>query len=245
MNRMGGSRQLAIDVYGRGQRSWTARLGLWLLLALTAVAGAGFGRLSVVAPAPPQVPSRSVAAGVPGVGASAVAHGIPVGYQHSALGAAQAAGNYLASLGGQLDPARARAALDQVAEPTSRQRLEKGLDASLQVEEQLWAVQAATRQGQRVVLTQTPIAYRTDTYTADEATVRVWLVTIVGVADRQRLAAFYGISGATLTWLDGDWRLRSIDGGSQAGDVVPAGLQTPTPTGGVPATLDGFVPYGS
>lgn len=84
-----------------------------------------------------------------------------------------------------------------------------------------------------------------DSYTPAEATVRVWLVTVVGVEDRQRLSAFYGIGSATLTWLDGDWRLRSVDAGSQAGDVVPASPQTPTPTGGVPAKLEGFVPYGS
>jgi hypothetical protein len=48
-----------------------------------------------------------------------------------------------------------------------------------------------------------------------------------------------------LAWLDGDWRLRAVDAGSGANDVVPASMQTPTPTGGVPAKLNGFVPYGS
>jgi hypothetical protein len=169
---------------------------------------------------------------------------VPVGYEHSADGAAQAAGNYLAVLG-QLDAARATAALDRVAEPSARARLEEGQRSSLQVEEALWGIQAASRQGKRVLLTQTPIAYRVESYTPDEATVRVWLVTVVGVDGRQRLAAFYGIGSATLAWLDDDWRLRAVDAGSQAGDVVPASLQSPTPTGGVPTKLDGFVPYGS
>jgi hypothetical protein len=70
-------------------------------------------------------------------------------------------------------------------------------------------------------------------------------VTNVGVANRQRLTAFFGVGSATLAWLNGDWRLRASDAGSHAGDVVPACLRTPTPTGGVPSLLDGFVPYGS
>ena len=215
-----------------------------LLAALGAGIAIGVGATRLTTSAPPPSPNHSVTAGVPGAGPVGVAAGVPVGYERSAVGAAQAAGNYLAALG-QLDPARANQALDQIAEPSARARLEDGQRASLQVEEALWGIETADRQGKRVLLTQTPIAYRLDNYTPDEATVRVWLVTLVGVDDRQRLAAFYGIGSATLAWFDGDWRLRGVDAGSQAGDVVPASLQTPTATGGVPAKLDGFVPYGS
>jgi hypothetical protein len=170
-----------------------------------------------------------------------------VGYDHSQVGAAQAAGNYLAALGGPLalDPTRATAALDQVAEPSARAGLESSLSKTLQVDEELWGVQTAARDGTPVIFTQTPIAYKVVSYTPVEATIRVWLVVNVGVADRQRLASLYGIGAATLTWFDGDWRLHSIDAGSQPGDVVPAALQTPTPTGGVPPQLNGFVPYGA
>jgi len=196
-------------------------------------------------PAPASAPAST--AGVLGAGPSRMVKGVPVGYAHTAVGAAQAAGNYLAVLGGPLalDPVRLRAALDQVADPEARAQLDTSTQSSLRVEESLWGVQSAAQQGRHVLLTQTPIAYRVAAYTADEASVSVWLVTSVGVENRQRLVAFFGIGTATLAWLDGDWRLRAVDTGSQAGDVVPAAMQTPTPTGGVPTKLDGFVPYGS
>lgn len=244
---MGGSRQGVPDVYGRRGRPLGAVLGVALLVAVGMVGGAVLGRLTAPqANRPPTPTSSPITSDVPGPGPAAVVDGIPVGYPRTREGAAQAAGNYLAALGGRLalDTGRATAALDRIAEPSSRDRLEKGLAASLQGDEALWGIQTAARQGQRVVLTQTPIAYRIDAFTPDEATVRVWLNINVGVDNRQRLAAFFAIGQATLTWLDNDWRLRTFDAGHQEGDVVPACLQTPTATGGVPAKLDGFVPYG-
>jgi hypothetical protein len=245
---MGGSLPASSpDVYGRRRSPWRLVLSLLVVLAVGLAVGTGLGRLTAPGQRPSPAPStQPVTASVPGAGAARVEAGIPVGYQHTRKGAAQAAGNYLAAFGGQLvlDQARVRAALDAVADPSARARLESGFQASLKLDEGLWGIQTAARQGQRVLLTLTPIAYRMTSYTPDEATVSVWLVGNVGVADRQRLAAFFGVSSATVAWLNGDWRLRTIDAGSHAGDVIPACLQTPTPTGGVPAQLDGFVPYG-
>jgi hypothetical protein len=227
-------------------------LGLLLCAAIGTAFGTALGRLTAPATRAPAThapaPSgRPITAGVPGVGARGTVLGIPVGYAHTREGAAQAAGNYLAALGGRLalDPTADRAALDQVADPSARADLEKGLAGSLQVDEGLWGIQTAARHGTRVVLTQTPMAYKVASYTPGRASVAVWLVTNVGVDNRQRLTAFFVNAGATLAWLNGDWRLRSIDAGRPSDDVVPACLQNPTPTGGVPAKLDGFVPYGS
>ena len=235
---------------GYGQSGTRRRGGVVLVgvLAIGLATGAALGQIGL----PNATPSGRAAApaattGVPGLGASRVAQGVPVGYAHTSQGAAQAAGNYLAVLGGPLalDPRRLQSALDQVADPGARAKLEASTQSSLRVEESLWGVQSAALQGRRVLLTQTPIAYRVDAYTAGVTSVSVWLVTSVGVENRQRLAAFFGIGSAALAWLDGDWRLRAVDAGSRANDVVPASMQTPTPTGGVPAKLDGFVPYGS
>lgn len=248
MKRMGGSLSgPPPDPYGRRRSSWRLVLSLIVVLAVGIAAGTALGRQTAPGQRPsPSPSSHPVTAGVPGVGASRVEAGIPVGYQHTPEGAAQAAGNYLAAFGGQLvlDQARVRAALNVVADPGARSQLESGFQASLQQDEGLWGIQTAANQGQRVLLTLTPIAYRVTTYTPDEASVSVWLVGNVGVANRQRLTAVFGVSSATLGWLDGDWRLRAINAGSHSADVIPACMQTPTPTGGVPALLDGFVPYG-
>ncbi len=243
---MGGSRPLSSAAYGRGGGSWVWGLVLLLVLVVGFAVGMGIDRFLLQGPSASGTHGRASTAGVPGVGPSRVVQGIPVGYPHTPEGAAQAAGNYLAVLGGQLalDPGQLKAALDQVAEPSARVRLEQSTTSSLQVEESLWGIQSAAQEGKHVLLMQTPIAYKVDTYTPDEATVSVWLVANVGVENRQRLVAFFGVGSATLAWLDGDWRLRNVDAGSQAGDVVPASLQTPTATGGVPSKLDGFVPYG-
>lgn len=166
---------------------------------------------------------------------------------HTPAGAAQAVGIYLAELGGPavLTSAATNADLDQIADPGTRDQLGTGLAASRQVEESLWGVASAAQEGKHVVLSQTPIAYRVTSYTDQVATVAVWLITTVGVENRQRMAAFFANGSATVVWLDGTWRLHAISNGSAAGDVVPACLQTPTPTGGVPSQLDGFTPYGS
>lgn len=162
-------------------------------------------------------------------------------------GAARAVKSYLAELGGPLalDPVATSAALDQIADPGSREQLESGLAASRRVEESLWGIQSAVQQGKRVLLTQTPIAYRVTRYSDQIATVAVWLVTTVGVENRQRLAAFFANGSATVVWVKASWRLHTIANGNAAADAVPACLQTPTQTGGVPASLDGFTPYGS
>ncbi|TMC03744.1 MAG: hypothetical protein E6J41_26455 [Chloroflexi bacterium] len=234
------------DSYGRsgGRRRGVVLVGA---LAIGLAAGAVLERIAAPParnPTPASAPATTT--GVLGAGPTRVVDGVPVGYAHTAQGAAQAAGNYLAVLGGPLalNPSRLQAALDQVADPATRAKLDASTRSSLRAEDSLWGVQSAAEQGRHVLLTQTPIAYRVAAYTTAEASVSVWLVTTVGVENRQRLVAFFGIGTATLAWLDGDWRLRAVDAGSQAGDVVPAAMQTPTPTGGVPAKLDGFVPYG-
>src|SRR5262245_51187090 len=185
MRRMGTSQPQA-DAYGghRRRRMWVSAGGLLLFVVALAV-GLSLGRLTASGPSGTS-PGRPVTAGVPGVGATRVVAGVPGGYAHSQEGAAQAAGNYLAVLNGPLarDRARASAALAQIAEPTARPRLEKDLETASRGYEELWGVQSAIRQGKRVLLTLTPIAYRVDSYTPEEALVRLWVATTAGVENR-------------------------------------------------------------
>jgi hypothetical protein len=246
--RMSGSRSFARDRTRRDRRILAIGGMVVAALLIGLAAGAALGRQVLPnssRPAPGL--ASSATAGVPGVGPTRVARGVPVGYERSARGAAQAAGNYLAVLGGQLalDPVALDAALARVADPSALTRLQASATSSLQVEESLWGILSAHKLGKRVLLTQTPVAYRVDAFALDQATVSVWLVTTVGVENHQRLETFWAVSSATLAWVDGDWRLRSVDAGSPAHDVVPASMQTPTPTGGVPTGLSGFAPYGT
>jgi len=173
--------------------------------------------------------------------------GVPVGYPHTPQGAAEAAGNYLTILNGplMLDPAKLSAAIDEMAEPGARPQLESQSQVGRREAESLWGVQTARQQGQPFLFMTTPIAYRLASYTPQEARVSVWWVGNVGVAGHQRLIALFGVSTATLDWHNGDWRLRAYDSGSPSGDVVPALLQAPTVTDGIPSQLVEYVPYGS
>jgi hypothetical protein len=235
----------AAGSYG-GSRSWPWLVGMGLTLVVGLGAGLGLGR--ALSPGqPPSAPGRPATAAVLGVGASRVVAGVPVRYPHTPRGAAEAAANYLAVLGGPLllDQAKLDAAIDEMAEPRLRAELKRQSRIGLQYAEQAWGVMTDVQQGRRVLSTTTPIAYRLVSYSAEEAKVSVWWMGNVGAASRQRLIALFGISSATLGWDDGDWRLRAYDSGTSSGDVVPALLQSPTPTDGIPAQLDGYVPYGS
>jgi hypothetical protein len=232
----------ASGVYGQGGRSWLWLVGMGLALVIGLGVGLGLGH--EVGSGPSSQPGTTA---VLGIGASRIVAGVPVGYPHTPQGAAEAAGNYLAVLGGPLllDQAKLDAAIDEMAEPQLRAELKRQSRIGLQYAEQAWGVMTAVRQGRRVLSATTPIAYRLVSYSAEEAKVSVWWMGNVGAASRQRLIALFGISSATLGWDDGDWRLRAYDSGTSSGDVVPALLQLPTPTDGIPAQLDGYVPYGS
>jgi hypothetical protein len=232
MRRLGA---VAPDASGRGQGSRVV-VALAICVLLGGVAAVVVDRLPAARPTT-TAPSAAGSSVLPGYNCCL----------RTPEGAAQAVGDYLTTLGGPLalNPTAASAALDKIADPGARDQLETGLAASRRVEEGLWGVQSAAQQRKRIVLTQTPIAYRVTSYSDQVATVAVWLVTTIGVENRQRLAAFFANGSATVAWLDGIWRLRTIANGTAAADVVPACLQTPTPTGGVPQQLDGFTPYGS
>lgn len=242
MRRLGGEPREGSSEY-RPVLDRSRVLFVTLLTALALGVGAGggveWGRLHGTPPSLVREPQTGEA-----VGPRTVVDGMPVGYADTRAGAAEAARDYLTSLGELVQPAAVAPALAVIADPSARSQLVAGTTAGLNVEEGLWGTQSAAASGRQVILTQTPIAYRIDQYTGRQATVRIWLVTTVGVSDQQPLTAFFGIGSATLVWLSGDWKLHAIDDGTVSTDVVPRCLQSPTTTGGIPPMLDGFEPYG-
>ena len=157
------------------------------------------------------------------VGPTRTVDGIPVGYERSREGAVAAALNYDAALGRPefvTDPARRRSILEAVATPgLVRQYEQADRTASLASLAQM-PVYRATREGRASVWQTTPLSYRVERYTGDEADVSTWSMAIVGAGEAAPTASF-GVGGSRLRWDGGDWKVagdsrRTLDGPTPA-----------------------------
>ena len=169
--------------------------------------------------------------GSAGAGPTRTVDGIPVGYERSREGAVAAALNYDAALGRPefvTDPARRRSILEAVATPgLARQYEERERIASLASLAQL-PVYRATREGRPSVWQTTPLSYRIDRYTGDEADVSAWSMAIVGAGEAAPTASF-DLGVLRLRWDGSDWRFA---GDSGRDGPTPALLEDVEPTSG-------------
>ena len=158
-----------------------------------------------------------------GAGPTRTVDGIPVGYERSREGAVAAALSYDAVLGRPefvTDPARRRSILEAVATPgLVRQYEQADRTASLASLAQM-PVYRATREGRASVWQTTPLSYRVERYTGDEADVSTWSMAIVG-AGKVAPTASFGVGGSRLRWDGGDWKVagdsrRTLDGPTPA-----------------------------
>ncbi len=156
------------------------------------------------------------------VGPTRTENGVPVGYERSREGAVAAALNYDASLARPevvTDPARRAEILEAIATPeVVRQYAQEDRVAALTSLAQE-PVYRATREGRPSVWQTTPLGYRVDRYTDEEAQVSSWSMAITG-AGRASPVAVFGVGTGRLRWQDGDWKF--------AGAVGP-GRDGPTP----------------
>ncbi len=161
------------------------------------------------------------------VGPTETVNGVPVGYERSREGAVAAALNYATVLARPefiTDAGRRADILEAVATPEAAQRYGREDYTGLAQT----PVYRATREGKPSVWQTTPLGYRVEGYTEDEARVFTWSMAIVG-AGRASPVATFGTGSRRLVWRDGDWKFAGDVGSTRSGPT-PALAETASPT---------------
>jgi hypothetical protein len=167
-----------------------------------------------------------------GVGPRRVEHGVPVGYQHSEQGAVAAAANYAKVLSSTLilDQASRRQAIDTIAAPEARGRLQRAFDQDVALLAKGLGVTAGSADAGTVLLRAVPVGWRVEKYSRDRATVAIWITSVGGsLGDPPRgmpVREVWGTTTVELRWVDGDWK--QLDTSTADGPVPIADAATPT-----------------
>jgi hypothetical protein len=202
---------------------------------------AGGAVTATTAPAATDTPSPSVtappvttAAAVPEaattrVGPRRFEAGVGVGYARSQQGAVAAAANYTRVLSSDLilDTTRRRAAIDVLAAPEAKARLQKTFDQAVVSLRQGLGVTEAADDGAQVLLRATPVGWRVEDYSDRAAKVAIWVTSVGGSIGGKVPAPIregWGTTTVTVRWAGGDWKqVESIttDGPVPIADVAP------------------------
>ena len=187
------------------------------------------------APAPttaaPQATTAPQAAAAPatGVGPRRVSQGVGVGYAHSQQGAVAAAANYTRALSSTLilDTARRRAAIDTLAAPEARARLQKTFDQAVASIRAGLGVSGSAGDGAEVLLRATPVGWRVEHYDKGTARVAIWVTSVggsVGGSGSAPVREGWGTTTVSLRWVGDDWKQvasTTTDGPVPIADVAP------------------------
>lgn len=201
---------------------------------------AGAGATATTAPAATDTPSPSVtappgtAAAVPETAATRVGPRrfkaeVGVGYARSQQGAVAAAANYTQVLSSDLilDTTRRRAAIDVLAAPEAKARLQKTFDQAVVSLRQGLGVTEAADDGTQVLLRATPVGWRVEDYSDRSAKVAIWVTSVGGSVGGKVPAPIregWGTTTVTLRWAGGDWKQvesTTTDGPVPIADVAP------------------------
>ncbi len=193
------------------------------------------------APAAAATPSPTVAA-TPGTAAAAPAEGaatkvgpqrfkagVGVGYARSQQGAVAAAANYTSVLSSDLilDTTRRRAAIDALAAPEAKARLQKTFDQAVVSLRQGLGVTGGADDGTQVLLRATPVGWRVESYDNGAAKVAIWVTSVGGSIGGKvpvPIREGWGTTTVTLRWAGGDWKQvesTTTDGPVPIADVAP------------------------
>jgi hypothetical protein len=193
------------------------------------------------APAAAATPSPTVAA-TPGTAAAAPAEGaatkvgprrfkagVGVGYARSQQGAVAAAANYTSVLSSDLilDTTRRRAAIDALAAPEAKARLQKTFDQAVVSLRQGLGVTGGADDGTQVLLRATPVGWRVEDYDNGAAKVAIWVTSVGGSIGGKvpvPIREGWGTTTVTLRWAGGDWKQvesTTTDGPVPIADVAP------------------------
>jgi hypothetical protein len=202
------------------------------------------GATATTAPAATATPP-STAAAAPGtaaapaqaaasqVGPRRYKAGVGVGYAHSQKGAVAAAANYTRVLSSDLilDTTRRRAAIDTLAAPEARARLQKTFDQAVVSLRQGLGV-SETDGGAQVLLRATPVGWRVADYSDAKATVAIWVTSVGGSVGGNvpvPVREGWGTTTVELRWAGGDWK--QVDSTTKDGPVPIADVAPPTAAG--------------
>jgi hypothetical protein len=198
------------------------------------------GATATTAPAATAAPP-STAAAAPGtaaapaeaaasrVGPQRFEAGVGVGYARSQKGAVAAAANYTRVLSSDLilDKARRRAAINALAAPEAKARLQKTFDQAVVSLRQGLGVKEADRA--QVLLRATPVGWRVEQYGKGSARVAIWMTSVggsVGGNVPMPVREGWGTTTVELRWAGGDWK--QVDSTTTDGPVPIADVAPPT-----------------
>lgn len=143
----------------------------------------------------------------PGAGAPIERKNPPAGFAQDETGAAEAAIAYAGASQGwlYLNDEEIRAAVADVATPEAGQRLAEDVVVDVSAAR----AKLGTSPG-RVWWLVRPLAWNVERYTADEARVSVWTVTVLSAAEVAAPQTEWMTVAIDLAWVDGDWRVDAV-----------------------------------
>ena len=186
-------------------------------------------------PSPTVAATQGTAAAAPAEGAATKVGprrfkaGVGVGYARSQQGAVAAAANYTSVLSNDLilDTTRRRAAIDALAAPEAKARLQKTFDQAVVSLRQGLGVTGGADDDTQVLLRATPVGWRVENYDNGAAKVAIWVTSVGGSTGGKvpvPIREGWGTTTVTLRWAGGDWKqVESIttDGPVPIADVAP------------------------
>jgi hypothetical protein len=173
--------------------------------------------------------SAAPAAASRAVGPSRYLDGVGVGYARSQEGAVAAAANFTRVLSSELilDTRQRRVAIDVLAAPEARGRLQRTFDQAVASLRQGLGMTGAAAEDAQVLLRATPVGWRVEDYSPRSAKVAIWVTSVggsIGGAQPVPIREAWGTTTVTLRWAGGDWKQvdsTTVDGPVPIADVAP------------------------
>ena len=166
------------------------------------------------------------------VGPRAWRKGVGTGYARTQQGAVAAAANYTRVLSSDLilDDRRRHAAIDILAAPEAKGRLQKTFDQAVASLRSGLGVTGAAGDDPQVLMRATPVGWRVEAYDNRAAKVAIWVTSVAGSLGQTSQPApireGWGTTTVQLRWAGGDWK--QVDSTTADGPVPIADVSPPT-----------------
>jgi hypothetical protein len=159
---------------------------------------------------------------------------VGVGYERSQQGAVAAAANDTRVLSSDLilDTTRRRAAIDTLAAPEAKARLQQTFDQAVVSLRQGLGVGDGASDSAQVLLRAIPVGWRVEAYDDRTATVAIWVTSVggsVGGTVAAPVREGWGTTTVKLRWAGDDWK--QVDSTTTDGPVPIADVAPPTAAG--------------